>query len=567
MKILGINHDMYITSAALVEDGRIIAACPEERLNRQKHTRVFPRMAVEYCLSQEKCSLEEVDYVANAYNPGVHLEKFNPILSNSRRFRGDYLYSVPDHLVKMMVQKDVDWLSQTIQFSDSKTEIFYLNHHMCHAANGFLTSPFQHAAILTADGRGETDTVTFNIGEGNKIKRLKAISIPQSMGGFYSAFTAFLGFRPNSDEWKVMALSSYSEKNNKYYHKLKELVQLKDDGGFEIDLTYFKEFVHETPGVYTDKLVMLLGKDRKQNDKLEPRHYEIAAAMQQITEETMSHCLNWLQRETGLVDLVVAGGLFMNSVFNGKIHQTTPFKNVYVSSCPDDSGLSIGAALCLYHHILDRPNRQEFTHSYYGPEYSDNQIKETLDKYGLTYEYHKDIEKVTAKKISDGKLVGWFQGRMEFGQRALGNRSIIADPRFKEMKDKLNLAVKYREAFRPFAPAVLEEKAHDFFDMPERESVSFMEKVYPVKIEKRETIPAVTHQDGSGRLQSVAKDNNPRFHLLISEFEQITKIPVVINTSFNLNGEPVVCSPTDAIRTFYSCGLDILVIGNYLIVK
>ena len=567
MKILGINHDMYITSAVLIEDGKIIAACPEERLSREKRTRTFPDLAVKYCLSVADCKLEDIDYIANSYNPGMHFEKFNPIFSKTRRFRADYLYSVPDHLTKMMINKEVDWVSQSIQFKESAMNIYYLNHHMCHAANGFYQSPFEKSAILTADGRGETDTVTFNVADKNKITQIKKISIPQSMGGFYSAFTEYLGFQPDSDEWKVMALSSYGKKNNKYYDKIKELVLLKDNGSYEIDLTYFKEFVHETPRLYTDKLIDLLGDNRHCDDKFEDRFYEIATAMQQVTEETFSHMLNWLQKETGLENIVLSGGLFMNSVFNGKIKNTTNFKNVYISPSPDDSGLSIGAAMYLYNHILGNNVRNYTKHNYYGPEYNNVEIKNILDKYKLNHNYINNIEEVVAAKISKGVLVGWFQGRMEFGQRALGNRSIIADPRNNEMKDKLNLAVKYREAFRPFAPAILSEKADEYFDIPSDETIHFMEKVYPVKIGKRDTIPAVTHVDGSGRLQTVLKETNPKFHCLISEFEKITGVPVLINTSFNLNGEPVVCSPDDAIRTFNTCGLDVLVLGNYLIEK
>ena len=393
------------------------------------------------------------------------------------------------------------------------------------------------------------------------------MSIPHSLGTFYSAFTHFLGFKPNSDEWKVMALSSYTGWKNPYYKKIKSLISLKKDGTFEIDLSYFKEFVHETTGYYSPKLLELLGPSSAGNDDYDERLLQIASAMQRVTEETLTHMLTWLANETGLKNICVSGGMFMNSVYNGRIKSQTPFEDVFISSCPDDSGLSLGVALYVNHQIMGNTNRHIQTHNYYGPEYNNEVIEKTLKQYKANYTKTNTLEEDVAKLISEGKLIGWFQGKMEFGQRALGNRSILADPRNNKMKETINTAVKFREAFRPFAPSILEEHVNSYFEIEPGTKAPFMEKVYQIKKEKRNKIPAVTHADGSGRLQTVSRETNPRYYRLIEQFYKLTNIPIILNTSFNLNGEPVVCSPTDAIRTFNSCGLDVLVMGEYIIKK
>jgi carbamoyltransferase len=569
VKILGINHDMFITSAALIEDGKILSAIAEERLTRQKLTRDFPINAIKYCLDQANCDINDIAYITNAYNPAAHFQKFNPIFSNHRRFRGDYLYSVPDNIFRLLKddEKENDYIQQTIKLKNREMEIYYIRHHLCHAANGFFLSPFKDAAILTADGRGELDSATFSIGSENSIELLNNINIPHSIGSFYSTFTSFFGFRPNSDEWKVMALSSFTSPENEYYKKIKNIVDLKQDGTFELDLNFFKEHNVENSSYYSDEFINVFGPPKEQNDRIEKRYYDIASAMQKITEEILTHMLSWLQVRSKLENVVVNGGSFMNSVFNGKIKKATNFKNVFVSSCPDDSGLSIGSALYLYNHILSNKTRYVQKHNFYGPKYDDNEIKHTLDKYLIKYTFEDDINEFACEQLINGKLIGWFQGRMEFGQRALGNRSIIADPRDHKMKDKINSAIKYREDFRPFAPAILENMATEYFDIADDEKVPFMEKVFMIKEEKRNIIPSVTHIDGSGRLQTVSQENNPIFYSLISRFYEKTDVPVLLNTSFNINGEPIVCSPTDAIRTFYNCGLDILIIGNYVVKK
>ena len=567
MKILGLNNDMFISSAALIEDGKIVAAACEERFYRKKRTRKFPISALQFCLEASGVKLEEVDIVAVHWNPGVYMIGFNPLLSAHRRFKGEYLYSVPDYLCRFYNNPHVSHIEQILQFSAFRGKIIYVTHHRAHSANGYYLSPFDKAAIFTADAQGELESTTYGRGEGNKIEVIKAIQYPQSIGLLYASITEYLGFVPNADEWKVMALASYGKGDNEFYKKFKKIVKLLPRGEFELNLSYFSGYNWDQPKLFTHKLEREFGPARQPEEELNARHYEIAAALQKITEEIVFHALEWLWKKTHLDYLVVSGGVFMNCVLNGKIVGNTPFKKVFVSSCPDDSGNSIGAALWVYYQLFKGKNRYPQVHNFYGPEFTDDQIKEILDRYKIPFIYVKEIEKEVALLLSKGKLVGWFQGKMEFGQRALGNRSILADPRSKEIKDEINKRVKFREYFRPFAPSILQEFAGEYFDIPEGERVPFMEKVYPVKKEKQALIPAVVHVDGTARLQTVDKQYNPRFYNLIREFYNLTRLPVVLNTSFNLAGEPIVCTPTDALRTFFSSGLDVLAMGNYLVFK
>jgi carbamoyltransferase len=571
MKIIGLNYDMYISSAALLEHGRIIAAAPEERFTRAKRTRAFPANAVRFCLKQAGCGMDDIGAVAVAWNPGVYMQKFNPLFSSQRRFKAEYLYSVPDNVMTLFPEheRQVDHIHQRMVRPGGKSvDVYYVTHHRAHAGNAFLLSPFESAAILTADSQGELESTTLAVGRGNAIEVLEAINHPHSLGAYYATFTEFLGFKPHNDEWKVMALGAYSHWDNAYYRTLREqVVLLEDNGRFRLNLEFFKDFLHELPNLYTPRFVEAFGPPRDPDGPIEDRHCALAAAMQHMAEEVAFHMLRHLHQRTGLDAVCLAGGFFMNSVLNGKILANTPFKRLYVSSCPDDSGNAFGAAAYVNSCILGNTERQALNHNYLGPSYSDTEIAETLAKAGVKAERVADVEATTARLLAEGKLVGWLQGGMEFGQRALGNRSILADPRDASMKDRVNLAVKFREAFRPFAPAVHEEAAEAWFDIEPGTTVPFMEKVYPIRADKRERIQAVVHADGSGRLQTVSSRSNPRFHRLIGEFEKLTGVPIVLNTSFNLNGEPVVCSPTDAIRTFFSCGLDVLVMGNHIVRK
>jgi len=570
MRILGIAPDVWISTAALVEDGRIIAAAAEERFNRQKLSKAFPAHALAYCLREAGCQLEDVDGIAVGWNPGIHIRSASPRYFSTNRWRGEYLVNVPAALLHAMANPMVDRIEEWIRTPNSKIHVTFVDHHQAHAASAFFLSPFAEAAILTVDGRGETETCTWSVGSVGQIKKLQAVRFPHSLGEMYSAITEFLGFQSYSDEWKVMALASYGRPNNEYVCRIRKLIELRDDGGFELDLTYFSYYLFDRqPTMYSDKVLELLGPPRNPGEELEQRHRDIAWALQRVFEEVYTHLLFRLHASTGLSRVVLAGGAAMNSVYNGTIARRTPFKEVFIPSCPDDSGVSVGAALYAYHCLNSGPHRELHEHNYWGPSYSNAEIEAELRKYKIPAKRHFDIETVTARLLADGKLIGWFQGRMEFGQRALGNRSILADPRNPAAKDLVNAAVKYRESFRPFAPAVLEENAHEYFDLPmrETETVPYMEKVFPVRSDKREVIPAVVHVDGTGRLQTVSRRTNPRFYNLIHEFQLLTGIPILLNTSFNLNGEPIVCSPTDAIRTFYSCGLDALVLDDWVVLK
>ena len=508
MKILGINHDMYITSAALIVDGKIVAACPEERINRIKNTRAFPSQAIDYCLKKAGLKIHQIDYIANAYNPAVHMKKFHPIFSNFRRFRGDYLYSIPDFIFQknrndVLKDENSEYTFQKIKLGEKELKIYYITHHLCHAANGFYLSPFSKAGILTADGAGEDDTVNFLRGEKNKIKLLKNIKIPHSIGSYYSTFTEFFGYKGESDEWKIMALSAYGKKNNKFYSIIKNMVELKKNGEFELKQKYFKEHLYILPNRFTSEFVNLLGKPKKKDEKFKQKHYDIAWAMQKVFEEICSHMLKYLHSVSNSKNLVLSGGSFMNSLFNGKAEKLSKFDNAWISSCPDDSGLSIGAALYLYNNILGNKKRYILKHNYFGHEFSDKQVLEDLKKYKLIFVYSKNTANLISKELQKGKLIGWFQGSMEFGQRSLGNRSILADPRNSKTKDFVNKAVKYRENFRPFAPSVLDKYANYFFNLKKGETIPFMEKVVTVKKDKIKLIPAVVHNDGTARVQVV----------------------------------------------------------------
>jgi carbamoyltransferase len=571
MIVAGLNYDMLISAAAIVVDGAVVAATPEERLNRQKRYRNFPAQALQYCLDTAGISLSEVDCVAQSWNPGIHMEKYHPLASGHRRFRHEHLSAVPDHLMGFLGRPKLHYIRETLHAEDgAELDIYFLEHHYCHAACAFFPSGFDEAAVLTVDGRGERDTSCFFVARGGEIELLHSVAFPDSLGSFYSTFTEFLGFRPESDEWKVMALSAMAPYENAFTPLVRDTVALHADGGFAIDRAYYKEHVFELPHYYSPSFIDRFGAPRTDEEPITERHCELAAAMQCVAEEVLVHMLTSLHERTGLDRVCLSGGSFMNSVANGKIIARTPFKESFIGPYPDDSGLSIGSALYASHCLLDAPVQTPVqTHNYYGPAYTDDEISAAISRCGLDALATRpaDISHAAAELIAGGHLVGWFQGRMEFGQRALGNRSILADPTDPATKDRVNLAVKYREAFRPFAPAILADRATDYFHCPGTAKVPFMERVYSFREEVRDQLPAVVHADGSGRLQTVERETNPLFHELISHFASLKGVPIVLNTSFNLNGEPVVCAPEDAVRTFMSCGLTHLAIGPYLLSK
>ena len=465
MNIIGINQSGHVSSAILIRDGKPVCGGAEERFNREKNSRKFPINAIKFILKDQNLKISDIDYFATGWNPAINIAKFDNAFSTERaRYRGEYLYSVPNFLLQLYGNKESKYTFQKISLFGKDCDIYFINHHDAHAAGSFFCSSFKKAAILTADGFGERQCTTFRVGQGNEIKMLRYDEFPQSVGMLYSTFTDFLGFEVSSDEWKVMALGAYSNENNPYYEKMRRLVNLKKDGEFEIDLTYFDYYNFYKGSYFTQKMVDLIGKPRKKDEELEQRHYDIAAALQQITEEILTHFLSWLHEKTMTENLCVSGGVFMNSLFNGRIIKKSNFKRVYISSMPDDSGISLGAAMYLHHCILNNKNEYFMKeHNYFGPEFLNEEIKNILEKYKIKYEVLKEPGKTAAKLISEGKIIGWFQGRMEFGRRALGNRSILADPRDPKMKDKVNMTIKYREPFRPFAPSVLQEHVDEYF--------------------------------------------------------------------------------------------------------
>jgi carbamoyltransferase len=418
------------------------------------------------------------------------------------------------------------------------------------------------------DGRGEKHTGQLGVARGHEVEVFEEILYPHSIGLFYGAVTQFLGFKPDGDEWKVMALGSYADSDNEFYEDLASLVRVDDSGRFDLALDYFEFYNMVDSRMFSDKFVHRFGAPRKRDEEIQPHHQQLAAAAQRIFEISVAKILTSLQERTGMSNVALSGGCFMNSVFNGKIDQLTPFSQSYISSCPDDSGTSVGAALFLEAQLSGQKSASPPQHNYWGPSYTDKQCLEATERYRLPgVEVVEDPSVRAAADLVDGKIVGWFQGGMEFGQRALGSRSILLDPRREDGKDVINAAVKYRESFRPFAPAILAERVADYFDCAPDTRVPFMERVLPFRKDKQDEVPAVVHADGSGRLQTVEREHAPRYRALIEEFDRITGVPIVLNTSFNLNGEPVVCSPEDAIRTFYTCALDVLYLGNVRIAK
>lgn len=563
MKILALYPYTHISSACLMIDGNIIGAAQEERFNRKKMSTDFPVKSINWCLKKGRIKFENLDYIVVPWNPHKNINNVSRRWVNELRWRGEMLTNVPGNLMRLMNEET----NEKISLSWGKNKLVFLDHHLCHAAFGYYQSGFKDAAILTIDGHGENETCFFGEAKNGTIKKISSIKYPHSVGLFYGTFTDFLGFKPDSDEWKVMALSSH-DKNNKYDSKISKLYNFYNDN-FEMNLSYFDYFTFDRQkNFFSKKFTDLLGSPRKANEKITTRHRQIASSMQRHFEKIVLRMLEVLKKKTKKNNLVLGGGAAMNCVFNGKLDDLKVFKDSHISYAPDDSGVSIGAAL-LSNYLFKKRNYspKEINHCYYGPDYSNNEIENILKQLKITYQFKKNVEKYTAEMLARGSLIGWFQGKMEFGHRALGNRSIIADPRNKRVKDIVNKAVKYRESFRPFAPAVLKEFQHQVMEIPKNRNVYFMERAYKFKKKWIKKIPGVVHHDQTGRIQTVSKKVNPRFHNLIENFNKITDVPVILNTSFNLNGEPIVMTPIDAIKTFYSCGLDILIIGNFIIKK
>jgi carbamoyltransferase len=568
MIVLGLNHGEINSSAAIVKDGKLLAAAPEERFNRQKFTKVFPAEASKFCLKQAGVDLSKCDYVAQAWNPTAHQNVFNPFISGTRIRREDYFYSISDNLFNLTERKPQDWVLMNYPKETGLPPVYFIQHHRTHAANAFYISPFEEAAILTADFRGEFETVTMCKGKGNKIEVLQKLEIPHSLGMVYAAFTQLLGYKPDNDEWKVMALSAYDIECEKEYRIISSTIHLTDDGMFTLDQDYYKGHLVTQPNLYTQKLRDAMGgRVGKKGEVPDDWHIKIAKAMQRVSEDVSTHMLKHLHKISGCDNVVVSGGFFMNSVYNGKITSVTPFKKIYIPYAPTDAGNSIGAALYVAHHIHDQPRVYQENPSYIGPGYTNDEIEAVLKRRKIKYTKVENKARAVAELLAKGNIVSFFNGRMEFGDRALGCRSILGDPRDASMKDKINAVIKYREAYRPFAPSILSDRVEEFFEVEKGFTCDYMEKVVPFKEEKKPLVPAVVHFDGSGRVQTVQKSTNPDYYNIISEFEKITGVPIVLNTSFNINGEPVVLTPDDALNTLFNSGLEHLFLSDYYVAK
>lgn len=575
MTIIGINAYHADASAAVFVDGQLIAAIEEERFRRIKHWAGFPEMAIRFCLKEAGVDFKDVDFFAIGRDPKAKL--LNKLAYLAKNPGGSFS-AVKNRYDNSKRINSLENELALISGRPAKTftgKIMKVEHHRSHLASAFFASPFEEAACISIDGSGDFTTTMTAIGKGNNIKVLDSLDFPHSLGIFYTAFTQLLGFPNYGDEYKVMGMAPYGEP--KYVNELKKVIEATADGLFQLNLTYFRK---GTKGVisygedhlpvvhpmFSDEMVRLFGPPREKGAPLTQFHKDMSASVQRITEETILHMLQHLQKRTGLENVCIAGGVAQNSVANGKIKAHTAFRNVYIPSAGHDAGISMGAALYLQHQLQKRERMPAILTAYTGSRFSNEEIKEVLMRNKVSFTELDDIllfERV-AQCLQGGGVVGWFNGRSEFGPRALGARSILADPRRKDAKDILNLKIKRRENFRPFAPSILKEYVSEYFEITDE--VPFMEKVLQIKESKRGEIPAVSHVDGTGRLQTVDKKVSPRYYQLIETFRKRTGIPVLLNTSFNEN-EPIVNSPEDALNCYLRTNMDMLVLENVLVAR
>ena len=568
MHILGISCFYHDAAAVILRDGMLLAAAEEERFSRQKHDSGFPYHAIRFCLKEAGIQAQDLDYAVFYEKPFV---KFERILKTT-------LQTVPasmDVFRRAMGSWLMDklWIEEAIrsELGVPRSKIFFADHHQSHAASAYYCSGFEESAILTVDGVGEWCCANLGWGRGSKMQLSHEIRFPHSIGLLYSAFTAFLGFQVNEGEYKVMGMAPYG--SPRYLDKVRKVFRQYNDGSLWLDMSYF-EFHQSTERSYSRKFVELFGppRDPKNEDQLDPLYCDIAASIQKATEEIVVSMAREALKRSGMDRLCYAGGVALNSVANWRIVQETGVKELFVQPAAGDSGGALGAALYLYHGMLGQPRKFEMKHAYWGAETSSGEAADFCRANNIRYKQFDSLDPLldhTVSLLSEGKVVGWVQGRFEWGPRALGNRSILGDARKAEMKEIVNRKIKFREPFRPFAPSVLAEAGPEFFDLPDkvRGPAQFMLVVPTVRPERRERIPAVTHVDGTGRLQLVEAEANPRYHKLIQRFSQATGVPVILNTSFNLKGEPMVNTPEEAYSTFIRSGLDALVVGDCLITK
>ena len=557
MNILGINCFAHDTAAALLQDGVPVAFIEQERFNREKHTKAFPDDAIGFCLQTAGISIRQVDAVAFAHRAGADYTR--GALDALRRLPlGAKRLAVQSYVDLVLAKKQRDFLKRWRYGG----RVINVGHHRAHAASAFYASGFDQAAVLTLDRGGDFLSTTLGMGSGTTLKALRSIRNPHSLGESYTALTWWLGFHPNADEGKVMGLAPYG--TDRYLPVMRDLVRLEPGGLFRVNLRWFAYHL-EGSVPWSRRFQERFGPPRVPESEITDHHQDVAFGVQAVTEEAALHMACALHQLTGQTNLALAGGVALNSVMNARLLAETPFEHIYIQPAAGDAGNALGAALHVWHEVLGRSRRWRMEHAFFGPEYGNGDFKELLTSRKLAFREVADPPSEAADLLSRSKIVGWFQGRAEVGPRALGARSILADPRRAEMKDIVNAEVKHREGFRPFAPSVLDEKGPEYFDgyYPN----PFMLLVLPIKHEKRAVIPAVTHVDGTGRLQSVDRRGNPVFHRLIQEFERRTGVPVVLNTSFNLRGEPIVHRPEEALADYLNTGMDALFLGNYLIEK
>jgi carbamoyltransferase len=594
MYILGVSCYYHDAAAVLIKDGMLVAAAEEERFSRKKHDSDFPERAINFCLEQAGISSKELDYVVFYEKPLVKFERI--LLTTLGTFPKSWGV-FRESMVAWFNEKL--WIKSRLmtELDIPSDKVLFVEHHLCHAASTLFSSPFEEAAVLTIDGVGEWTTATMGRGQAdwdgsgsNEIELFKEMKFPHSLGLLYSAFTAYLGFKVNNGEYKVMGMSPYG--TPKYLDEVYRLIEVDDEGGFRLNMDYFC-FHHSTHSTYNGRFEQLFGppRDPKSDFYTEltdpardfpgwddavvaenQRFADVAASIQRVAEEVILKMASHAYEKTGLKNLCMAGGVALNSVANGRIVRELPFENVYIQPAAGDSGGALGAALYVYHVLLGQPRRFVLEHGYWGKEFGDEEARRFFDENNVRYEYYGDEEQLIDRVVDavvDGQVVGWHQGRFEWGPRALGNRSILADPRRAEMKDIVNRKIKFREPFRPFAPVVLAERTEEYFQIPEVEKyypARFMLLVAPIYEEKQDEIPAVNHL-GTGRLQTIQREINPWYYRIVEKFGQATGVPVLMNTSFNLRGEPIVTSPADAYNTFSKSGIDALVVGRYLVTK
>ena len=593
MKIIGLSAFYHDSAACLVIDGEVIAAAQEERFTRKKHDEGFPKHSIEYCLTEAGLQIADIDYFVFYDKPFLKFERLlETYLAFAPRGFKSFVTSLPVWLKDKLFQKSVisdalkDSFGDTIDWSQ---RLLFSEHHLSHAASAFFPSPFEDAAVLTMDGVGEWATTSLAIGHGNELSVHKEIHFPHSLGLLYSAMTYYTGFKVNSGEYKVMGLAPYGEP--KYAKLIKDhLIDIKEDGSFHLDMQYFNYCTDLT--MTNERFDALFGGPPRTSESiLTQREMDLAASIQAVTEEVVIKLAKGLKKSTGQKNLCLAGGVALNCVANGKLLRESLFENIWIQPAAGDAGGAVGAALAASHMMLNQPRvvskSDGMKGSYLGPQYEQADIEKRLLAAGAVFKTVTDEEliQLTAEALTQGKAVGWHQGRMEFGPRSLGGRSIIADPRSETVQKQLNLKVKYRESFRPFAPSVLREDVSDWFDIQsdspymllvadvakskQRSMTQEQEKLFGIdKLNvPRSEIPAVTHVDYSARIQTVHKETNPRYHQLISKFKELTGCPVLVNTSFNVRGEPIVCTPEDAFNCLMGTGIEFLVVGNSIMRK